>query len=78
MTEAGIRAETDSRNETLQAKIRDAQIEKVPYMIVVGKNEAESKKLSVRKRDGEEMRDVETDDFIKTVGDKIANKTLDL
>jgi len=49
---ANIRAEIDSRNETLQAKIRDAQLEKVPYMVVIGDKEEKSGELAVRDRSG--------------------------
>jgi len=47
---AGYRIETDLRNEKIGAKIRDAQIEKIPYMLIVGDKEAESKTVSVRDR----------------------------
>lgn len=47
----GIRAEIDSRSERLGAKIRQAEVEKVPYMLVVGGKEAESNQVSVRQRD---------------------------
>ncbi|EGL15545.1 MULTISPECIES: threonine--tRNA ligase [unclassified Paenibacillus] len=47
---AGIRAEADNRNEKLGYKIREAQLEKTPYMLVVGENEMNSGTLSVRKR----------------------------
>ena len=47
---AGIRAEADLRNEKIGYKIREAQLEKVPYMFVVGDKEAEEKTVSVRSR----------------------------
>lgn len=47
---AGIRAETDNRNEKIGYKIREAQLEKVPYMIIVGDKEKEENKVSVRSR----------------------------
>jgi threonyl-tRNA synthetase len=47
---AGIRVEADLRNEKLGYKIREAQLEKIPYMLVVGENEVKSEALSVRKR----------------------------
>ena len=47
---AGIRAETDLRNEKLGYKIREAQLEKIPYMLIVGENEAGAGTVSVRKR----------------------------
>ncbi|MFX3631992.1 MAG: threonine--tRNA ligase [Candidatus Pristimantibacillus sp.] len=50
LREAGIRVESDLRNEKLGYKIREAQLEKAPYMLVVGDNEAQSGTVSVRKR----------------------------
>jgi threonyl-tRNA synthetase len=50
MREAGIRAEVDVRNEKLGYKIREAQLEKIPYMLVVGENEVNADAFSVRKR----------------------------
>ncbi|MGH9805309.1 MAG: His/Gly/Thr/Pro-type tRNA ligase C-terminal domain-containing protein, partial [Candidatus Acidiferrales bacterium] len=47
---AGFRVELDSRNEKLQAKIRDAQLQKIPFMLVCGKKEAEAGTVSVRAR----------------------------
>jgi len=47
---AGFRVELDSRNEKLQAKIRDAQLQKIPFMLVCGKKEAEAGTVSVRSR----------------------------
>ena len=47
---SGVRAELDARNEKLQAKIRDAQLQKIPYMLVVGGKEAEAQAVSVRHR----------------------------
>ena len=46
----GVRAELDDRNEKLQAKIRDAQLQKIPYMLVIGGKEAEAGTVSVRHR----------------------------
>lgn len=51
LTEAGIRTEIDDRSERLNAKIRNAQLEKVPYMLVVGAKEAEANTVAVRHRD---------------------------
>jgi threonyl-tRNA synthetase len=50
LLDGGIRAELDDRNEKLQAKIRDAQLQKIPYMLVVGGKEAEAGTVSVRHR----------------------------
>ncbi len=53
---AGLRAEVDARNERMQAKIRDAQLQKVPYMLVVGDREAEARAAAVRLRSGEDLK----------------------
>jgi threonyl-tRNA synthetase len=48
--DAGFRVHLDDRNEKLQAKIRDAQLEKIPYMLILGGKEAEAGTVSVRHR----------------------------
>ncbi len=55
LTEAGIRAETDLRNEKIGYKIREAQNMKIPYMLVLGDKEAEAGNVSVRTRSGGDM-----------------------
>jgi len=52
---AAVRAEVDPRSERMQAKIRDAQLQKVPYMLVVGDREAEAGAAAVRLRSGEDL-----------------------
>jgi threonyl-tRNA synthetase len=51
----GLRVEVDARNERLQYKIREAQLQKVPYMLVVGKREMENHTAAVRLRTGEDL-----------------------
>jgi threonyl-tRNA synthetase len=53
---AGLRIEVDGRNERMQAKIRDAQLMKVPYMLVVGDREADAGEAAVRLRNGEDLK----------------------
>ena len=55
LTGRGLRVEVDRRNERLQYKIREAQLQKVPYMLVVGKREAEAHTAAVRLRSGEDL-----------------------
>ena len=55
LTDSGIRAHSDVRNERMNAKIRDAQMQKVPYMLIVGDREAEATAASVRLRSGEDL-----------------------
>ena len=74
----GIRATIDDRNETLQSKIRKAQIEKVPYMLIVGDKEEDSEKIAVRLRDGSDLGQLEIDKFLINIRDKISKKSLEL
>lgn len=70
----GIRAEVDIRNEKVGKKIRDAQMEKVPYMLVVGDKELEEKKVAVRSRSEGDNGSTDIDSFIATVKDLVAKK----
>ncbi len=56
LTAAGLRVEVDERNERMQAKIRDAQLQKAPYMLIVGDREAEAGAAAVRLRSGEDLK----------------------
>lgn len=78
LKEENIRVELDERNETLQAKIRDAQNEKVPYMLILGDKEVEAQSLSVRLRNGENKNNIKLEEFIEDIKIKIVNKNLDL
>ncbi|MBO4552274.1 MAG: threonine--tRNA ligase [Candidatus Methanomethylophilaceae archaeon] len=72
---AGIRCEVDNRDEKIGYKIREAQLEKVPYMLILGEKEAESgTTVSVRSRDRGDLGSVPTDDFIKDLLEEIASK----
>ncbi len=73
-----IRVELDERNETLQAKIRDAQIEKIPYMLIVGDKEQKDNKVSVRLRGDKDLGPTSLSKFISTIQNKIETKALDL
>lgn len=73
--DSGIRTELDSRSEKIGYKIRNAQMQKIPYMIVVGENEAENKTISVRMRGNVEEKDVKPADLIKKMKEEIKNKT---
>ncbi len=73
-----IRVEVDARSETLGAKIRDAQMEKVPYMIIVGDKEVESNGLSVRLRNSEDLGQISLENFKARMVAKISEKSLEL
>ena len=70
----GIRVEVDSRNERLQAKIRDATLQKVPYLGIIGKQEAESKSVALRLRDGTDLGKLELTDLIDRLKQEIDKK----
>ncbi|HYA91011.1 MAG TPA: threonine--tRNA ligase [Thermodesulfobacteriota bacterium] len=63
----GVRVEKDFRNEKLGFKIREAQIQKVPYMLVIGDREAREGTLAPRKRNGETLKPMPVEDFVKQV-----------
>lgn len=67
MINEGLRVDIDTRNEKLSLKIRDGAVRKVPYLIIVGKKEMASETVSVRVRDGGELKDVTIKDFIARV-----------
>jgi threonyl-tRNA synthetase len=67
MIDAGIRSELDARNEKLNLKIRETSVRKVPYMVIVGKQEMEAKTISVRVRDGGELKGIPLEEFINRV-----------
>jgi threonyl-tRNA synthetase len=75
---AGLRVETDESNEKLGAKIRAAQLQKVPYMLVVGEKEAAAGTVSVRKRTGGEQAVVPVEDFVAEARRLIASRSLTL
>ena len=75
MRVAGIRAEANVRQETIGAKIRDAQLEHIPYMLVIGQKEKDSNKLAVRTRDGKVENDVPIDLFIGRVNDELKSRS---
>ncbi|MCX8197101.1 MAG: threonine--tRNA ligase [Candidatus Micrarchaeota archaeon] len=74
MKDAGIRAEANCKQETIGAKIRTAQLEKIPFMLVVGDKEVQSGKLAVRHRDGSIRPDVPIDVFIDEVKAQIQRR----
>lgn len=69
-----IRAELDSRNEKMGFKIRDAQMQKVPYMVIIGDKELEGKNLSIRARKDGDLGTFTFDDFIARIKKEIEQK----
>ncbi len=64
LIQSGVRVEKDFRNEKLGYKIREAQIQKVPYMLVIGDREEKEGTVSPRKRSGETMRSMRVEEFV--------------
>lgn len=73
---SNIRTELDERSEKLGAKIRDAQMQKIPYMIIIGDKEMEAEKISVRRRDGQDLGQLDLNKFIENVKKEIVSKSL--
>jgi threonyl-tRNA synthetase len=74
---AGVRVSVDDRNEKVNLKIREAQLQKVPYMLVIGGREAEAGQVAVRHRKRADLGPVAVDDFIATITGEIAARTAD-
>ena len=74
LVKSGLRAEADLRSEKLGFKIREAQLEKVPYMLVVGKREEESNAVAVRLRSGEDLGATPLESFIERAKSEIVQK----
>ena len=71
---AGIRAELDDRNEKIGYRIREAQLQKIPYMLVLGQKEAESNTVSVRERKGGDLGAVPVEKFVEDILNVIKTK----
>ncbi len=76
--EARIRVELDDRNEKLGYRIREAQLKKVPYMLVVGEREAQNGTASLRRRPGEDLGAVPVDRVLAELAAEIANRSATL
>ena len=71
---AGLRVEVDDSSDRMQAKIRDAQLQKVPYMLVIGDREVENEAVAVRLRSGENLGAQSVPDFVAMVQEAVAEK----
>ena len=77
LEESGVRVEKDLRNEKIGFKIREAQLQKIPYMIVLGDKEVESYTLGVRRRRSKETRTLDLKTFLDEVNEAVKNRTID-
>ncbi len=78
LKEAGARVEIDTRSETLQSKIRDAQLQKVPYMVILGDKEEQNDTVSVRLRSGENTGATKLEEVIARIKSAIDTRSLEL
>ncbi|MBU1741093.1 MAG: threonine--tRNA ligase, partial [Proteobacteria bacterium] len=73
---AGLRIETDFRGETLGKKIREARLQRIPYLVIIGEQEAEAGLVSVRNRDTGDQHTLGLDDFVRNLVQEDSAKTL--
>ena len=76
LTKAGLKVFIDSRSESMNRKIRDNQVQKIPYMLVVGDREAETGTAAVRLRDGTDLGDKELDVIVEHLKEELESKKL--
>ena len=70
----GVRIEVDDRSETMQSKIRDAQVMKIPFMLIVGDREKEAAQVAVRTREGQDLGAMSIPDFLTKIQQTIESK----
>lgn len=73
LQEKGIRVELDDRQEKIGYKIREAQLQKIPYMLILGEKEVESQKVGVRSRKDGDIGAMEIDEFVAKIEDEVEN-----
>jgi len=78
LRESGIRAHSDLSASRMNAKIRQAQLMKVPYMIVLGDNEMQAEQVSLRVRDGSQQNNIPLAEFVERVKDRISRRASEL
>ena len=74
LKETGIRVELDESSESLSKKIRNAKMQKIPYLIIIGDKEKDSKKLTVEGRNNEKLENITTDEFLAKLKKEIEEK----
>lgn len=77
LTINGLRADLDDRDETMQAKIRDAQLQKIPYMLIVGDKEEKAGTVSERGRSGKDYGQIKINEFVANIKKEIEEKVID-
>ena len=72
----GIRAELDDRNEKLGYRLRESQVKKIPYTLILGDNERDNNQISYRLFGSQETTTLSKDEFIKQLKEEISNRSL--
>jgi len=78
LEKAGVRVEIDNRRETLGYRVRQAQLQKIPYMVILGDKEVASERISLRTRNGKEYKDVSLEGFVAKVTEEIRDRKNEL
>jgi len=78
LAEAGVRAELDDRSESLGYRVREAQLQKIPYMLVVGAREMEAGTVAVRRRAGADLGAMPVDAFADRLKGLVEARSLEL
>jgi threonyl-tRNA synthetase len=78
LTEAGLRIEVNDRRDRMQAKIREAQMQKIPYMLVIGKREAAEDAVAVRLRNGRDLGAMPVGAFLEIALPRVESRSLHL
>lgn len=76
LKDEGLRVETDNRSEKINFKVREAAMEKIPYLLVVGDKESQNKTVSVRKRDGTSLGVMTMENLLELLKKEITDKTV--
>ena len=76
LTAMGLRCELDDRSEKIGYKIREAQLEKIPYMLVLGDKEAESGQVAVRSRKTGETQVMSLEEFMEKIGEEVKTRAM--
>ena len=76
LEEKGIRVELDARQEKIGYKIREAQLQKVPYMLILGEKEVEANAVGVRKRKEGDIGQMSIEDFVSMISKEIEEKAM--
>uniref|UniRef100_A0A7C4XHA9 Anticodon-binding domain-containing protein n=1 Tax=candidate division WWE3 bacterium TaxID=2053526 RepID=A0A7C4XHA9_UNCKA len=78
MKEFGLRVEVNNKNDSFSAKIRNAQLQKIPYMMILGDKEVESNKVSLRLRDGRDLGIQDIDSTLNQIKKVYNERSLEL